>query len=212
MTQLHLSTQSPQTSFLWVDYELSVLWMFRTPTVQRHTWPFHNSSRTITLVRPRFFTSSLFTSNPQSFGDSHSILTAVCWLFADIFPDLQGPRFISGGPLKAAGTSSIRALKVESVCALVVNIGWSDREAFSGGGRGGWVVKPGGKWEVTEALCVSCPQVLKSIEFNWIRLPAVQIRFRLTDLYQLITTDRHKLLMWRLFSPNPLTRCWNLDD
>lgn len=212
MRQLHLSTQSRQTSFLWVDYELSVLWMFSTLTVQRHTRPFHNSTRTITLARQRF--------NPQVFRDLHSVLTAVCRLFIDIFPDLQGPRFISGGPLKAAGTSSIRALKVESVCALVLNIGWSDGEVFSGGETEVGDEAGGKMWSDGGALCL----LPSSAKVDWVHLnsatcssnqvpadgPTLGLSCSISWSPQ---TDR-RYWRWHSFSPDPLTRghCWNVDD
>lgn len=212
MRQLHLSTEFRQTSFLWVDYELSVLWMFSTLTVQRHTWPFHDSTRTITLARRRF--------NPQIFRDLHSILTAVCRLFTDIFPDLQGPRFISGGPLKAAGTSSIRALKVESVCALVVNIGWSDGEAFSGGERGAGGEARGKMGSDGGALCL----LPSSAKVDWIHLnsatcssnqvPADEPPSGLSCSISWSTQTDRSYWRWHSFSPDPLTRghCWSVDD
>lgn len=186
--------------------------MFSTLTVQRHTWPFHDSTRTITFARRRF--------NPQIFRDLHSILTAVCRLFTDIFPDLQGPRFISGGPLKAAGTSSIRALKVESVCALVVNIGWSDREAFSGGERGAGGEARGKMGSDGGALCL----LPSSAKVDWIHLnsatcssnqvPADGPPSGLSCSISWSTQTDRSYWRWHSFSLDPLTRghCWSVDD
>lgn len=164
-----------------------------------------SSASTVTPVKSQFpDTNDLFVSppgryhqsnegfrptplTPQSFRDLRYSVKTACWLFTD----LKWTRWISGRPLKAAGTSSEHTLKAKCTCThtfrpALEHFWWildgvmgrlSEEELCEG------MEEARGKMESDGgSLFVFCPQVLKLIQFNWIQLPAVQIRFRLTGL------------------------------